>query len=292
MWEILKTVLYLSIIGAGASAVLILIKPFTVKRLPVRWQYYIWLLVAVCMLVPFWKLIPQHRAQQLTRQFTPAVQTQQVQIHPAEPANMNLAPEAAPYSATAELTENGMRIYDCIAYIWLAGAGVFLTLALGSYAVFVYTKRKNSIALKGNVLFEMVKKELKIKRKIKIRISKDTDSPMLVGTLFPVIYLPMCANDEQALAMVFRHELTHYRHGDLLYKWLTLFVNAVHWFNPFAYLLSANVNQACEVACDMAVIKNMSDSDKQFYMETILNMVERGKKHVSEFLYDKNERKG
>ncbi|MBP3361097.1 MAG: hypothetical protein J6N52_09615 [Clostridia bacterium] len=282
MRELFKTVFYLSLIGAGATALLTLLKPFTVKHLTSRWQYYIWLSVTVCMLVPFWRFIPQRQAQQFTERFQPSVQMRQAGTQPAEqdPLYTDFEPTPAPHSETVNLIENGLSIYDLIAYVWLAGMGIFLTLAAGSYAVFLLKKRKNSIALENNSLFDEVKRELKIKRKIRIRISRDSDSPMLVGTLFPIIYLPIKAADENAVKMIFRHELTHYKHGDLLYKQLTLFVNAVHWFNPFAYLLSANVNQSCEVACDMAVIKNMSDSDRQCYMETILDMVEREQKNV------------
>lgn len=282
MWGIFKTVLYLSLIGAGATALLTLLKPFTVKHLPARWQYYIWLLVTVCMLIPFWRFIPQRQAWQFTERFVPSAQTQQVGNQSTDQAQSGTGfePSSVPYIETVNLTENGLTIHDLIAYVWLAGTGIFLTLAVVSYAVFLLKKRKNSIALESNSLFDDVKRELKIKRKIRVRVSRDTDSPMLVGTLFPIIYIPIKSVDTNALKMIFRHELMHYKHGDLLYKWLTLFVNAVHWFNPFAYLLSANVNQACEVACDMAVIKNMSDSNRQFYMETILEMVERGKKNV------------
>lgn len=282
MWGIFKTVLYLSLIGAGATALLTLLKPFTVKCLPSRWQYYIWLLVTVCMLVPFWRFIPQRQAQRFTERFVMSAQTPQIQTKLIEQEQSGTDLKTSPISdvESVNLTETGLSIYDLIAYVWLAGAGIFLMLAVGSYAVFLLKKRKNSIALERNSLFDEVERELKIKRKIRVRLSRDTDSPMLVGTLFPIIYIPIKSVDAKAIKMIFRHELTHYKHGDLLYKWLTLFVNAVHWFNPFAYLLSANVNQSCEVACDMAVIKNMSDGERQFYMETILDMVERGKKNV------------
>ena len=76
------------------------------------------------------------------------------------------------------------------------------------------------------------------------------------------------------MRMVFLHELTHYKRKDLLIKWLSLFVNAVHWFNPLAYLLCANVSEACEVSCDMEVTKNMSDEEQKVYMKTILDLVE------------------
>lgn len=126
-----------------------------------------------------------------------------------------------------------------------------------------------------NSVFEETKNELKIKRKIRVRISNNLASPMLVGTFFPVIYIPENNIDVQELKMVFRHELTHYRRGDLFYKWVSLFVNTIHWFNPLAYLLSANISEACEVSCDMAVIKDMSEESRNFYMKTILDLAEK-----------------
>ena len=54
-----------------------------------------------------------------------------------------------------------------------------------------------------------------------------------------------------------------------------MFVNAVHWFNPLAYFLCANIGEACEVSCDMAVTKNMSDKEQKIYMKTILDLAEQ-----------------
>ena len=51
----------------------------------------------------------------------------------------------------------------------------------------------------------------------------------------------------------------------------------VHWFNPLAYLLCANVSEACEVSCDMAVTSNMSEREQKIYMKTILELVEERK---------------
>ena len=76
------------------------------------------------------------------------------------------------------------------------------------------------------------------------------------------------------MRMVFLHELTHYKRKDLMIKWFSIFVNAVHWFNPLAYLLCANISESCEVSCDMAVTKNMSDIEQKIYMKTILDLVE------------------
>ena len=167
-----------------------------------------------------------------------------------------------------------IKLLDLLAYIWFFGACIYLIVVIGSYVVYLIRKRKNAVAIIDNAALNEVKKELKIKRHIKIRMSPDIQSPMLVGVLFPVIYIPCREIPDENMRMVFLHELTHYKRKDLIIKWLSLFVNAVHWFNPLAYLLCANVSEACEVSCDMAVTKNMSDTEQKIYMKTILDLVE------------------
>lgn len=55
MTEIFKTVLYLSILGAAAVILLLVLKPITAKRFSARWQYFVWLFAAISMVVPFWR---------------------------------------------------------------------------------------------------------------------------------------------------------------------------------------------------------------------------------------------
>ena len=69
---------------------------------------------------------------------------------------------------------------------------------------------------------------------------------------------------------ILRHEMTHYKRKDIIYKWFIVLVSAVHWFNPLMILLRHEIACACELSCDEAVIRNMSDGDKQKYGETLM----------------------
>ena len=278
MFEIVKTVFLLSCIGTGITLILLLIKPFTVRKLSARWQYFVWLAVAVCMIIPVWKMIPARDAQRLTPYFA-QVQTEQEGAKNSQSESQTVVIEDTPMEyREITIRSKGIRIYDIISYVWLGGACLFLAFAFGSYFIFLVRKKKSSMDMEGNETFENIKQELNIKRKIRIRISNDTASPMLVGVFFPVIYLPGRPIDETAEKMIFRHELTHYKHKDLIFKWFSLVVNAVHWFNPFAYLVSANISEACEVACDMSVIKDMTEQEQKIYMNTILDLVQKKKR--------------
>ena len=276
MFEIFKTVLMLSCIGAGMTMLLLLLKPLTVRKFPAKWQYAIWFVVVVCMVIPLWKFIPQRDMQMMAPQEAVGqIAQSDNQENAAEIETVIIEQTPMEYREIPITASRSIRIYDLVAYLWFGGMGVFLLLAFGSYFLFLMRKKHGSIELTEYEVFEEVKKELHIRRHIRLRVSKAAASPMLVGTFFPVVYVPSNQLDKETERMIFRHELTHYKHGDLVFKWLTLLVNAVHWFNPFAYLLSANVSEACEVSCDMAVIKNLSEQEQKFYMNTILDLVEQ-----------------
>ncbi|MBC8597155.1 M56 family metallopeptidase [Qingrenia yutianensis] len=167
-----------------------------------------------------------------------------------------------------------IRLFDLIAYIWSAGVLIFLLVVIISYFRFLCRKNKNAVKISDNKLFSEVKKELKIKKHIRLKASSDIGSPMLVGVLFPTVHIPCIKIPDENMRMVLLHELTHYKRKDLLVKWFAILVNAVHWFNPLCYLACAALSEACEVSCDMSATKNMSEDEQKLYMQTILNLVE------------------
>lgn len=275
MFELFKTVLILSLFGFGITALLLCLKPITAKKFPAKWQYYVWIAVLLSMIIPTYKLIPPKEAQKL-----PLLPQNEI-VQPKAPQEFEETPETVIIEETpieyreVNITPNyRIKVLDLLAYVWFVGMCIFLIVVISSYIIYLIRKHKKAIRITENAVLNEVKKELKIKRHIKIRMSPDIQSPMLVGVLFPVIYIPCREIPDENMRMVFLHELTHYKRKDLLIKWLSLFVNAVHWFNPFAYLLCTNVSEACEVSCDMAVTKNMSYTEQKIYMKTILDLVE------------------
>ncbi len=278
MYEFIKTVFMMSCVGAGLTLLLLAIKPLTVKKFPARWQYAAWLVVIVCMLVPVWKLIPVNNAQEIAPDFVTMRNEQNTASEVQEMTQMAAAENLPMEYREIAINSKEIHIYDLIAWVWICGVCLFLISVFGSYFIFLIRKKRNSVDLKGNKVLEDVKRELDIKRKIRIRISNDAASPMLVGVLFPVIYIPHRSVDETAERLIYRHELMHYKHKDLIFKWFALIVNAIHWFNPFAYLVSANISEACEVSCDMSVIKDLDEQEQRLYMNTILDLVQAGKR--------------
>ncbi len=273
MYDVFKTVLILSLFGFGITALLLLLKPITAKRLPARWQYCVWITLLISMVFPAYKLIPKKEAQKLS--IVPQNQTVQTTVQPHEETHPDTV---VTYDTPIEYREVNIspkisiRLFDLIAYIWGAGVLIFLLVVIISYFRFLYRKSKNSVKISDNKIFSEVKKELKIKKHIRLKASSDIDSPILVGVLFPTVYIPCREIPDDNMRMVLLHELTHYKRKDLLIKWFAILVNAVHWFNPLCYLACANLSEACEVSCDMSVTKNMSEDEQKLYMQTILNL--------------------
>ena len=278
MFELFKTVLILSLFGFGITALLLCLKPITAKKFPAKWQYYVWIAVLLSMIIPTYKLIPPKEAQKLPLlPQNEIVQPEAVQDLEEAPRTVIIEETPIEYREVNLTPKLQIKLLDLLAYIWFFGACIYLIVVIASYVVYLIRKRKNAVAITDNAVLNEVKKELKIKRHIKIRMSPDIQSPMLVGVLFPTIYIPCREIPDESMRMIFLHELTHYKRKDLAFKWLSIFVNAVHWFNPLAYLLCANLSESCEVSCDMAVTRNMSEREQKIYMKTILELVEERK---------------
>lgn len=273
MYDVFKTVLILSLFGFGLTALLLLLKPITSKKLPARWQYCVWVVVLLSMVLPTYKLIPKKEVDKFS--IVPQNQTVQTETQLQEENNPDTV---VTYDTPIEYREVNLspkiqiRLFDLIAYIWGTGVLIFLLVIIISYFRFLCRKNKNGFKISDNKIFSEVKKELKIKRHIRMKASSDIGSPMLVGILLPTVYIPCREIPDDNMRMVLLHELTHYKRKDLLLKWFAVFVNAIHWFNPLCYLACAALSEACEVSCDMSVTKNMSEDEQKLYMQTILNL--------------------
>ena len=141
-----------------------------------------------------------------------------------------------------------------------------------NYSVFVLTNRRRRIsALSGElaVLAELCGN----KRTSRLFRSPIAETPMLIGLFRPAIILPERDYTDAQLYAVLQHELTHLRRKDVLVKWLSIFACAVHWFNPLVWLVRREIDRACELSCDEAVIRNL---DKDGNCNTSFEIISHG----------------
>ena len=109
---------------------------------------------------------------------------------------------------------------------------------------------------------------------VRLVCSPAVHAALLLGVKYPVVVLPCRLPEgvrgDTAIRTVIQHELTHYRRGDLRLKWFAAVVGCLHWFNPLVWLLQKELDRACELACDEAVIRTMDAQEKQLYGETLI----------------------
>lgn len=283
MSHLVKVLLSLSLAGSLLLLLLLALKPWYQKRLSHTWQYYIWLLVALRFILPLPALI------QLP--IIPALPTAQTQLSippAAEPATTAIAlndnaPAALPASL-ADLTEPAKAAAQTLPsagwllLIWAVVTLLLLCRKITIYQSFVsYLRAANQPVEDIDLLNQLAAYaeaiHLRNRQPLELTFNPLLSSPVCLGLLKPTIALPNTAKNlpPEQLACVFQHELTHLRRHDLLYKWLVQLVICLHWFNPFVYLLSRQVNRNCELACDEAVIASLPQTAaRQNYGETLL----------------------
>lgn len=275
--EIFKALLITSLAGSCLAAIITLIKPITKRVFGYSWHYYIWLAVLVVMVLPVRFTLPQ-KANFLP----PAVQTvqtaQNVQISEIAETADNAIPTVQTEPKT-DIWQTGTsfvkRIIDnrlnILAYLWLTGLILLMLINLIGYIRLIIKMRKNSVVVSCPELMNFTDK------RVTVRVWENTSSPFMTGIFRPTLVLPAKELTEEQLNNILRHEMTHFKRHDILYKWFVSLVKCVHWFNPVIWYVSKQINTECEISCDMTVTLTMSKAQEMSYIDTVLSLLPTGK---------------
>ena len=279
MNEFIKILLSLSVSGALLLLLILGLKPLYKNKFSKRWQYYIWIVVALRFLLPF---TPDTTiVGSLFEKFDTAAITNEIPTSPNVPVPADTGnSKAEPIQTNREITTAAMREpfnkYVCLFFIWSALALVLFVRKVTVYQGFIqYIKAGNKEVsdIKILNLLSDCEEKLKIKTRVELSCNPLIASPMLIGFFRPRIILPVGELEDKELSYIFVHELTHYKQRDMFYKWLIQIVVCVHWFNPFVYLLEKEVNKSCELSCDEKVISILNEKAKREYGDTLISFL-------------------
>ena len=279
MNEFMKILLSLSVSGALLLLLILGLKPLYKNKFSKRWQYYIWIVVALRFLLPFTPdttIIGSLFEKLDTAAITNEIPTTPNVPVPADTGNS----KAEPIQPNREITTAAMREpvdkYVCLFFIWSALALVLFVRKVTVYQGFIqYIKAGNKEVsdIKILNLLSDCEEKLNIKTRVEISCNPLLASPMLIGFLRPRIILPAHEWEDKELSYIFVHELVHYRQRDMFYKWLIQIVVCAHWFNPFVYLLEKEVNKSCELSCDEKVISVLDDTARREYGDILISFL-------------------
>lgn len=281
MDDFIRTFLSISLSGAILSCFILLLKPFYQSRISKRWQYYIWLLVILRLLIPVTTDFGIDRfsvLEEMEEGMDPMTDEEQISGDNIPPAHTSRQTNGFLTGMDSVfLTHTGaFSLGAYLVFAWITAALILILHKVWVYYGFIrYLKTGNqevSDLAVLNLLGER-KEELKIKRKIELYCNSNISSPIMTGFLHPVIIIPEENIETIKMSYILQHELVHYKQGDLLYKWLAQITICLHWFNPFVYLIGKEVNQTCELACDEVIIKSLDESEKRTYGDTLLSFL-------------------
>lgn len=297
--KLLNNLMQIGLTVSLAALVPLILRRLMKKRYPARMVCVVWAILALRLLVPVQLTLPQAPVQVMPRT-NYVVQSNQTAFRQAglpvaqNPARWVTGTQAQMLSAADTGTVKTVDITDILLTLWLAGViSCILWQGIGYYRLIRSLKGKSRSVERADLhtILQEQCADLVIDREIPLRVSSAADCPMLAGFIHPTLYLPDERISRTDAAFIFRHELTHYKHGDLWLKLLLLAARCLHWFNPLVHLIARFAQEDIESACDDAVVRGQDGAYRRAYGETILRsaiaQVQKRKALVSCFGDDK-----
>ena len=248
---------------AAAAGLLLCVKQLLADKLSPRWQYGVWAILAVRLLVPAgtargvllplplwvetWKSIAERGlGSAYADAFTP------VRLTTPFPTIVG-----APQSVT-----------DWLFVIYVAGVAAVLLWYLASYA------RLRLLLRRGGALpAERLAQVAAVAERYGLRgcravVVPGLPSAFVCGVIRPVLALPEEDVDDKVLL----HELLHLHYRDALQSIGWCVLRALHWCDPFLQYVFDRIGNDMESLCDQRVLERLEGEERRAYGVILLSM--------------------
>lgn len=170
------------------------------------------------------------------------------------PVGAVLAANAAAFTQPfVQSVESGLPY---VVVLWMLGVTA-LSLRFG---IGLYSLRHLAACADYDAVSDWMKDELArlvrhmgITRPVRIALSTRVSSPLVVGWLRPIIFLPLSAAtglDHHQIRMVLAHELAHLRRHDHFVNFVQVVAETVLFYHPVVHRISRSLRQEREQCCD------------------------------------------
>ena len=248
---------------------LLILQRIFLDKLSPRWQYGVWLVLLLRLLVPagfggrptvldvtFWVETLRTRVE---LGLNSAYSTPFAASLPAAP--VPLPPAGAPTS----WTDWAFLIYCAGVVLWAAwfvAGAVRLSLRVRG-GVPVEGERRAAI--------EALAREQRLPMPRRIVECRWARTPFVVGVVRPALVLPMgWALDGKVVL----HELLHLKYRDVWAGWLTTALRCLHWCNPFLWFVFDKTGNDRESLCDQRVLERLEGEERRDYGRCLLAMAD------------------
>ncbi len=164
----------------------------------------------------------------------------------------------------APLSMEGLRMYFnrniyLIVTIWIMGVALFILKLLGGISYVYYLRSKLNFPADEYWLdmIEKLGKKAGVKRGIELVESALVRSPLVVGHLKPIILFPIGAINKlntQEVEAILAHEIAHILRNDYIFNIIQSVIEALFYFHPAVWWISANIRNERENSCDDVAI--------------------------------------
>lgn len=285
--DMLGMIVSLSVQGAVAGLLVMALRGLLGRRLPVKWRYFLWVVVLVKFCLPINIASPLSVFNLFNRSGpAAALVNNTVGISLARPESdaeggvyrlsaISNAPADTP-SVTEALPLHEEAFFDkaatlihpetvIITVLFLVSA-MLLLRALWKYLnlkIQIYKWRRENVGTPWHDLSRLclLQAGLSERQEIDAVFTHAARSPYTFGFFNPIVVLPaaLADGDEKAFRAVVYHEGIHIRQNHHRIKFLTMLIQCVFWYNPFVYLFNAALNADIEMDCDDRVLALMDE---------------------------------
>lgn len=275
---VLTASMYASIVGI----VLLILKTILKHRINPRWQYILWAVLILKLLIPFG---PESALSLFNKVPDLPKNVDFTQIYEEYHQSYNTVAQSGDKSnipSTWTVRDSSLGLAAAaekvLPYVWFAG--VFLMMGWLFYTGFSLKRKisKSAIPVPEGIgqLFIQCKQRVGITRDIDIVMQDFIETPSIFGLIKPSILLSpdtlKLSNNE--LSYVLLHELAHYKRKDLVANHLLLVLQTIHWFNPFLWYCFKRIRQDMELAADEQVLGLLEANEQKEYGKALLSVVE------------------
>lgn len=147
-----------------------------------------------------------------------------------------------------------------IAIVWIVGATLF---SLRTMLGWVHVQKLRAACSKklSQPIADVAKQAIDrfpVSRAVEFAVSKQVSVPTAIGILRPIVLFPVSALTEltpEQLELIIVHELAHIRRHDVLLNLMQTVIEALLFFHPCVWWMSAIVRVERENCCDDAAVR-------------------------------------
>lgn len=262
-------------------AVILITKHIFSKHISVKFQYYIWYMYLILLLLPFLSIKPYFfNLNNLFQNFSSGESFAANLLKNSSSSTLSTnSGWLQDFSLSVNRSASDLINYIIVA-LWLIGMIILAILTFINNLKIKQLQRWNQLIENEEILttFLECKKLLNIQKDITLYVSSFVKTPISYSLFKPRVILPVnviCSLTRNDIRNIFLHELQHFKQKDLIINYLMCILQTVYWFNPIVWYAFKEMRMDREITCDRAVLERLNQEDFLEYGNTIINFADK-----------------